>query len=354
MIRKILTIIGIAAMALVVASMSVEAATMRVVQYPTDGANDPALQLALDTAVGTANTKLAVFQEQQDLAKGFANANGFSAHSGSFQGFQNYNIFSASVGIMAGFQAPTLDRSYYSPDNVESDIRDDGDMYAGFAAGASVNVGIHARFIATGLYLNVKYGHVELGDEQDLFKYKNTVYGLGINYGLLMPRTIVPVLLRWNGISFGTGIIYQKNEITYQVELDSITHNVGGSIDMILDPTVNFRFDIATYTIPLEIVTSFRLLWLLNVSIGGGIDVLYGSSDLNIVSVGTVDVTGTTLTQQGIVAVDGTTSDVSPSRYRTKIMGALGFNILMVKIEVPVVYYPEAGAAVGLTIGVVF
>jgi hypothetical protein len=35
-------------------------------------------------------------------------------------------------------------------------------------------------------------------------------------------------------------------------------------------------------------------------------------------------------------------------------MGALGFNILMVKIEVPVVYYPEAGAAVGLTIGVVF
>ena len=343
-----------AVMVLLAAEVNIYAATMRVIQYPLDGTNDALLLAALDSAVGSANTKLAVFQDQQDLARGFANANGFSAHSASFQGFQNYNIFSASVGIMAGVQAPTLDRSYYSPDNVEGDIRNDGDIYAGFAAGASVNLGIHARFIATGLYLNFKYGHIELGDEQDLFKYKNTVYGLGINYGLLMPRTIVPVLLKWNGISIGTGIIYQKNEITYQVELDSITQNVAIGIDMILDPTVNFGFDIATYTIPLEIITSFRLLWLLNISIGAGIDVLYGSSDLNIVSVGTVDVTGTTLTQQGIVAVDGSTSDVSPSRYRTKIMGALGFNILMVKIEVPVVYYPEAGAAVGLTIGVVF
>ncbi|HPA73367.1 MAG TPA: hypothetical protein PKY31_13920 [Spirochaetota bacterium] len=344
----------LAAMLFLATAIRIDAATMYVVQYPTDGVNDANLQTALNNAVADANSELSVFNDQQGLARGFANANSFSSHSANFQGFQNYNIISASVGIMAGFQAPSLDLSYYSPDNVESDIRRDGDLDAGFAAGASVNIGLHARFITSGLYVNLKYGHVELGDEQDLFRYNNTVYGLGINYALSMPRTIVPVLLKWNGVSFGTGIIYQKNEITYQVELNSITQSVAGGGDIILNPTVNFAFDIATYTIPVEIVTSFRLFWLFNISAGAGIDFLMGTSDLIIKSVGTVDVTGTTLTQQGIVAVDGSTRDVNPSPYRVKLMSSLGFSIMMLKIEVPVIYYPSAGAAIGITAGVVF
>ena len=330
------------------------AATMRVVQYPTDGVNDANLQSALDNAVADSNSELSVFKNQQELAKGFANANSFASHSASFQGFQNYNMFTVSAGVMTGFQAPTTDPSFYNPDNVENDIREDGDIYAGFAAGVSLNAGLHARFIATGLYLNLILGRMELGSERDTYKYKNTILGLGLNYGVFMPRTIVPLILRWNGISFGTGIIYQKNKVTFQVELDSVTQNVAPGVDMSLDPTVNLAFDIATYTVPLEMVTAIRLFSFLNLSAGAGIDVIYGSADLDVVSVGTVDVSGTTLIQKGIVEVDGSTRGVSPSRYRPKIMAGLGFSIMMVKLEVPVIYYPEAGAAIGFTAGVVF
>lgn len=330
------------------------AATMTVVQYPTDGTNDAALHIALDSAVASANTQLSLFKNQTDLAKGFADANAFSSHSATLQGFQNYDLFAVGVGFMAGVQAPSADPDYYKNTKIEEDIRKDGDISAGFSTGLSLIAGIHARFITPALYLSVQVGKLDVGDAEESYRFKNTVYGFGINYGLFMPRSILLGFMKWRGISLATGLIYQHNEANFEMELDQITQPVAGPISLALDPSVNFGFDITTYTIPVEAVTSFQLLWILNVSAGIGADIIYGSSDLLITSTGTVTVTGTTLTQNGIVEVDGSTKGVSPSKIRPKIMAGLGLNILLVKIEVPVVYYPGSGAAVGLTASVVF
>ena len=328
--------------------------------------------VGLNTAIGTvlagpfsvllaeSQSKLNVFKDQEDLTKGFGNANAFSSHAGTFQGFQNYDIFAVGVGVMFGAQAPSLDPSYYIPDNVKDDIREDGDVYAGFAGGAVVNAGIHARFIATGLYFNVKFGQVELGDAENTFQYKNTTFGVGVNYGVIMPHGVLLGFLKWRGVSLGTGLTYQKNEVNYEVELQTVTQDVIGglaSATLVMDPTVNLGVDMETYTVPLEVVTSFQLLWILNLSAGVGVDFIYGTSDLNVTAAGDVylrNLTGATLTSPGTIEINGSTKDVSPSTFRPKIMAGLGFSILMVKIEVPVVYYPEAGAAVGLTASVVF
>ncbi len=332
------------------------AATMTVVQYPQDGVNDAALKTALDSTVASANTQLALFKNQTELAKGFADANAFSSHSATLQGFQNYDLFAVGVGFMAGVQAPSSDPNYYQQSNIEDDLRKDGDIFAGFSSGVSLFAGFHARFLTPSLYLNVRIGKLDYGnaEESESYKFQNTIYGFGINYGLFMPRSIFFGFLKWRGISLGTGIIYQHNKVDFEMQLDPITESVAGPISLTLDPTVNFGLDITTYTIPVEAITSVQFLWILNISAGIGADIIYGSSDILIASAGDVSVTGTTLTQQGIVAVDGSTKDVSPSKFRPKIMAGIGLNILLVKIEMPVVYYPESGAAIGLTASVVF
>ncbi len=330
-----------------------KAATMRVVQYPTDGINDVLLQSALDTAVVSANSQLSLFQNQTDLAQGFADANAFSSHAATLQGFQNYDLFAFGVGFMAGLQAPSLDLNYYDS-KIEEDIRKEGDISAGFSSSVSLIAGLHARFMYPCLYISAKFGRVDMGNPEDSYRFKNSIYGIGINYGLFMPRSILLGFLKWRGISLGTGLTYQHTEANFEIELDPITQPVAGSVNLTLDPTVNFGLDITTYTIPLEAVTSFQFLWILNISAGIGADFIFGSSDLLITSVGDVSVSGTTLTQNGIVEVDGSTKGVSPSKVRPKIMAGIGLNILLVKIEVPVVYYPSSGAAVGLTASIVF
>ncbi len=326
-----------------------------------NGTLDADIATAFASLLLSSQNRLDVFKDQEDLTKGFGNANAFSSNAGTFQGFQNYDLFAVGVGVMFGAQAPSLDPTYYIPDNVKDDIREDGDVYAGFAGGAVVNAGIHARFIATGLYFNVKFGQVELGDAENTFQYKNTTFGVGVNYGVIMPHGVFLGFLKWRGVSLGTGITYQKNEVNYEVELQTVTQNVtDGALatgTLVMDPTVNLGVDMETYTVPLEVVTSFQLLWILNISAGVGVDFIYGTSDLNVTAAGDVylrNLTGATLVSPGTITIDGSTKDVSPSTFRPKIMAGLGFSIMMVKIELPVVYYPEAGAAVGLTASVVF
>ncbi|MCX7678841.1 MAG: hypothetical protein N2316_06445 [Spirochaetes bacterium] len=328
-------------------------ATMYVIQYPKNGTNDAALQSALDAAVATANSQLALFKNQTDLAKGFADTNAFTSHSSSLQGYQNYDLFAVGVGFMIGLQAPSIDPNYYEK-KIEDDIKNDGDISAGFSVSASIIAGIHARFILPHLYLSLQLGQFNVDDAENDYKFSNKTFGIGVNYGIYMPRSFFVGLLKWRGISIGSGIIYQHNEVNFELQLDTITQPVAGSIQLELDPSVNFGFDITTYTIPLEIVTSFQLLWFLNISAGIGADIIFGSSDILLTSTGEVSVTGTTLTQNGIVQVDGSTRDVSPSLIRPKIMGGIGFNIFLVKIEIPIIYYPTTGAALGLTASIVF
>ncbi len=355
----------LAAALFLTAAIRINAATITVTR-PIQTSEGPALDTfvndALNDAVANAAPDLAKYDNQSGLAKGFGNANAFSSHAGNFNGYQNYNIFAVSIGSMLGLQAPNTDVSYYNPDSVREDLESDGDMYAGFAAGASINAGIHLRFITSGLYLTAVFGQIELGSEADYYRFKNTTYGMRINYSLSYPRSIMLGLFKWRGFSFGTGLLYQKNELSFEQEVstvsDTFDDGAGNTGTVTVDPTVRFGIISETYTVPLEIVTAFQLFWFLNITAGAGVDVIQGSSDIVLNAAGDVNVSfssgSATVTQPGQITVDGSTSNVSPSRYRPKLMTGIGFSIFMVKIDFPIVYYPSAGAAVGFTAGIVF
>ncbi len=336
----------------------VDAATITVT--PPTSPSNPALNTplanALTAAQGTATYQDAVntlskFDNQTDLARGFANANAYSSHAATIQGYQNYDLFYVSVGLMAGIQAPSTDQNYYKKSVIEDDLKSDGDVYAGISAGAAVSFGIHARFIAYGLYLSGTVGSINIEDESN-YSFKSRIFGFGINYALLNPHGILFGFLNWRGLSLGTGLIYQRNEASFVYEFDSITQPVTGfsGVNLVVDPSAKFGFVNETYTVPVDIVTSFQLLWLLNITLGGGVDFVTGSTDLTLTSGGDIRVTGTNETiTPGHITIDGSTNDVKPSRVRPKLMAGVGLQLGPIKLDVPVIYYPDAGAAVGIT-----
>ncbi len=320
---------------------------------------DSALNTAWSSVLSSSSYNDAIntiskFDNQSDLARGFANANAYSSHAGTIQGYQNYDLFYVSVGLMAGVQAPSADQDYYKKSVIEDDLKPDGDVYAGISAGAAISAGIHARFIAYGLYLSGTFGKVNIEDEGN-YSFDSTIIGFGINYALINPHGILFGFLNWRGLSVGTGLIYQKNKASFVYDFDTVSQSFSGggvSGTMSVDPSTKFGFEVTTYTIPVDIVTSFQLLWLLNITAGVGVDFVYGKSDLTLTSGGDVNVnisSGSANIVPGSITVDGSTRDVNPNRVRPKLMAGIGLQLGPIKLDVPVIYYPDAGAAVGIT-----
>ncbi|MBF0429693.1 MAG: hypothetical protein HQK83_00325 [Fibrobacteria bacterium] len=332
---------------------------------------EPTLGGYLDSTIGKANTALSGFSNQQDLAQGFANANTFSSHSGTFAGYQNYKLFAVGGGFMIGVQAPSLNLSYYS--KIADEINSEGDLYAGVGVSTTfLNVGINAGFLVPGLYLNAKWGGT--GFEVADFKYDFQVMGIGANYRLLDSKSLVG-LIKWRGISIGTGVYYQSNTIEYTVSTDPvyqdlplgdlISAQVGttaasglgfngtSETQMALTPEFTMGLDVATTTIPIDAVTSLSVLFgVLNIYGGVGFDINFGSCEIGLsgtsmVNTDTPDSTKMTITEAE-VEFDGL-SDNSPVFARPRFITGVGFGIGPVKLDIPIIYYPTAGLAFGVS-----
>src|SRR5690606_30985767 len=255
----------------------------------------------------TARENFAGFEQQKNLAEAFGNANAYSMNSATLQGFQNYSLFAVATGLMVGVQAPSTSFSYYS--KIGDEIRENGDLYAGLGMGITfMNVGINAKFLMPGLYLNAKYGGMKqsFGD----FDMDFQVMGVGANYRILDSKSLAG-LVTWRGISVGTGFYMQSSKVNMRIEGDSIFTDVpfreaviGNSTgadavskgvmmdqlgytasnpdaELALGPGFNMGLDISTATIPFDAVTGVSVLWgALNLTAGVGIDLNFGSSEV--------------------------------------------------------------------------
>lgn len=328
-----------------------------------DAALSAAIGEAFDDAIAEANDTLSRYHDQDELARGFGNANAYSSQVGTFQGFQNYKRIAITSGVMLGVQAPSTDPDYYN--DLDDKIKDDGDLFAGVGAAVTFfNVGINAKSIHPGLYLNFKFGSLSI-DPTDESGVSTTIIGAGANYTLMKP-TPGSSLFKWRGLSVGSGLIYHTSKVTYRVELDTLTqdfqddagYNMNGQV--LIDPSVNLELKVRTLTVPFDITTSAQVLWLLNFNLGAGLDFNLGKTDILLSSDGSVtadilDNPGEisyTVTP-GTVHVDGSTKGVSPSFGRLRLMTGIGFNLGPAKIDIPIVYYLKSGASVGITAGVV-
>ncbi len=340
---------------------------------------------AFNKILDTARKNLAGFKEQKELAQGFGNANAYSMNSATLQSFQNYSLFAVATGLMVGVQAPSSSVSYYS--KVGEDIQKKGDLYAGIGVGVTYfNVGINAKFLMPGLYLNGKYGAFDT--DVDDFTMDFAVMGVGANYRFLEPKSLVTGLVKWRGVSLGTGLYRQTNKINMKIVPDSIatlahfrqavlagatssqdSTDKGILLDLMgytasnpdaevsLTPEFNMGLDISTYTIPFDAVTSGSIFWgILNLTAGIGIDLNFGSDKIVLrgateagISSDTTKVTFTPAT----VNIDGSSNNV-PSFARLRVMTGLGIGLGPIKLDVPIIYYPASGLAFGITAAVVW
>jgi hypothetical protein len=345
------------------------------------------------TLVTEVNDSVSQYDKQDDLAKGFGEANAYAAHTGTLRSFANYDTFAVGLGFMLGVQAPSLDPSYYN--SIGDDLSEEGDVYAGIGTGITfLNVGLNGGIFSKGLenfYFNAKFGTLSLdesfGDSGKGYIETNNI-GLGVSYALMRSTSLgLGGLLRWRGLSVGTGFLYNKTSAGFTPEIDKQTQDInqttteeitgGGSpetisIDgtMTADPSVQLDISSSTVTIPLEINTSLQVAYAFNLSVGAGIDFVMGQTDITIANVNAVTMTGDvnasggdmpsdqkvgTVSASGYqVDIDGSTKGIKPGFAKPRLMLGIGFNILPVKIDIPVTYYPSAGAAVGITVGVVW
>ncbi len=325
-----------------------------------------------DTALSDANTELAKYKDQEQLATGFANANAYSTSVATQQGYINYSLFAITTGVMVAAQAPTTNIDYYKGGKIEDDIKANGDLYAGVAGSVAVNVGLNIGFIVPGLYINAKFGKFDSAwvYDNDDFSFNTFVVGGGVTYSLFDEAG--SGLARWRGITVGTGLVYQTTDVMYRVKLDSKYEHflytppdpdIEG--DVVVDPTFDITLDMYTLNVPFEINTAVQLLWLLNLNFGAGIDLVKGNSDLVLkaaadATVENIKVGGSPIPKSdyevtpGNLSIDGQTLGKKPKFTRARIMTGIGFNLGPLKIDVPIIYYLDSGAAVGVTAGIIW
>lgn len=366
---------------------------------PTISVQDPVAQLALpqfettmnatlatafNNTIDTAKKNLSGFKELKNLAEGFANANAYSINSASLQGFQNYSLFALAGGLMVGVQAPSPNVSYYS--KIADDIQKQGDLYAGIGASVSFfNLGLNAKFIMPGLYLNAKYGTFarNVGD----FKMDFQVMGVGFNYRLIDTKSLIG-FVKWRGISLGSGFYMQSDKLNLKIDADTVktlapfranvlatATNHADSLQkgilmdqlgydknnpeatLSLNPSFTMGLDVNTYTIPFDAVTSVSLFFgLINLTAGLGMDLNFGTNKIILSGETGAGVTSDSTKikfNPAKVKIDGNGS-AGPSATRFRAMTGAGIGLGPIKLDVPVIYYPASGFAFGATVAVVW
>lgn len=287
-------------------------------------------------------------------------------------GFQNYNIFSIMIGSDIGIAVPTLNPNDIS--SLESQIQDNGDVYAGLGTGGVAGqIGINtSSFLVKNLYLSLKFGIFKYdqgatasGSTANV-SYQQFLLGLGVNYRWIHPWDFGLGLLNWRGVSLGTGLTYNANNVTVQLgypdytvpssqATTTITYQ-GKSDTVTVAPTISniqgtLKIDSTALTIPIEADTSVQLLYLLNLGLALGADINLPASSLQVSGGASSNVkpSDTLALLNGVTATPGNVSIVATDSKNNpgfwdivtpRISTDVGLNLLTFRIDVPMSFYP--------------
>ena len=155
---------------------------------------------------------------------------------------------------------------------------------------------------ASGFALNHKFGKVNadyLG------------FGFGGQYKLLRGTKWTP-LIRWTGLDVGANILYSKLKIDADVPLDNTytTTNTGVTYTTNYSGSANFKADIGTIALPIDVSTGIRFFYFLKVVGGVGLDFNLGnlkaSGDISNTTVSASDGGANTVNGDATFDINGT------------------------------------------------
>lgn len=339
---------------------------LRVKEYPDTGdpAQDQALGTALDEAVDEVNSgPFGKLGKQNDLARGFADANIFAAKAGNTYAFQNYETFAVMSGVAFSAQMPNIYDELFEilidgkHDSLQEDILEKGDPYFGVGVGITwLNIGLNMNEHVENLNCNIKYGALDSTIKN--FSYNSRLAGIEGNYTFLGKKEFYGGLFRWRGLTAGTGFIYNSTKIHFIVDSYKDITTTNGPAVIKISPEVDLGIETTSYTIPVNLVTSIQTLWIVNLFAGLGFDVNFGEADVIIESESDIEAEydGQEISPEssGKLEAAGDTGGVSPSVFRLNIMYGIGLNLGPVKLDVQYAYFVSGGYSWGFNFGVVF
>lgn len=335
---------------------------------PADGASlNYELVTAFQSAIDEVNDEVEKYQKQSKMAGAFGDAAAFSSHAAELWGYQGYDKIALLAGVSATAQTPGISFDMSFIENALNDISDKGDAQIGICLSGAINLGLHLGWLspkARDWYINVKFFMYDLDIPLSGYtlSYETMTIGVGANYQLVRARKLGKNLVLWRGLSIGTGLLVQQSSLDFEVDIDQETTELGGAFagmgfGVKLTPEAKLSLSMTTYTIPIDIVTSIRLLYFLNISLGAGIDFNFGTSEVMVQGGGNVSVTGNPdpllygTVSEGFVE-DKTTTEGEPFVIGGRIMAGIGITAApAVLLDANMVYYITDGFGINLSIG---
>ena len=315
-----------------------------------------AINQARDQLLTQARAELTKYQSQRKLARGFADSSSYSSHVATQRGYQGYDVIAVTIGAMAGGKLPSLDFDYYK--DIGKKLKNNGDIDAGAALiPLSLQVGLHLGKMnkkLDGIYLSAKFGWLEYSYWGYTVEGMNA--GFTFNYQIFKKKKAGFQVFVWRGVSVGTGLNYQKYKVKFETSLNDELVSIPGYsfAEVYVKPSFEISVLTESYVIPLEITTSMRLIWVLNLTLGGGIDFAISESLIKAKGYSYAiinDPTNTIQATPGVLGAYGEQKGKGGTWYLPKLIGGIGFSFGPVVIDVPVTYYFVRGVNVGLSVG---
>ncbi|MFW5728822.1 MAG: hypothetical protein ACOCYG_04095, partial [Spirochaetota bacterium] len=382
-------------------------------QYPTIDASDIAtweglindnLESQMDVAKDAANAALGALPDLSGLAGAFADAGVFASNVATLRSYTDYQSFYLAAGTNVGAQLPSGDLS--SEEGVEllfEELAQGATLGAAWQTWAA-SLGLSLDFLIDGLYLSGKFGAIDATvpiDEETNASIESGSIGGFLNY-LLVGNLWPNGPIRFRGISIGAGAVLHNSGIGIGIPVEQIAGDLSyeqglheddifvgseledfkgalqtadgnypsdgnlGTASIGLDPVMDLSVSNSALTIPIEVATALRLLWLFDFSLGAGVDLsIGGDSSITLTGSGSADVDGyiadsdylstsggqMTLTQE---------SSGRPSFINPRITFGSAFNLGPFKLDFPfAVYFPMdpnkgPGLSGGMNVGLLW
>lgn len=322
---------------------------------------------AFEGVLGTLEDQIRdVFPNSPDkLLNAMANSSVYASHGATTRGYGGYKLFTATVGPTFGIQLPNGISAFMNDlENMQDTIENEHDIRLGVSPSLmNLHFGLNMGKIlperlgilkTEHLYFGIRFGYFRLPEISGL-SFNSLTLGFTANYQII-PNVSLAGLVKWRGISLGTGFIYNSNKVGFTMPLgDDIIEPIGSSgANIHMKPEASIKLNISTYTIPLEAVTAIKLL-IFNIPLGIGADIAFGGTSLGLGVKSPINIEGSTYTDNN----DGNISvkvgaKRAPDIFNFKIISGFGINAGPVVFDIPITYYPSSSYTIGLTIGAVF
>jgi hypothetical protein len=223
----------------------------------------------------------------------------------------------------------------------------DAKKVAGFAIQSAVVLGFTPGAVTSGQWgpidparLRVYLSFLSMDQTQDEADVSFTSMGLVGQYRLIEERSLGLSVLKWNGVDVSSGFRIAKNKFSFTQTLPSFAQTSTGVTATVAAAPATIGADVNVFSVPVEVSTSVRLLYILNFFGGLGGDFNFGSSKAISDYSTTINVSPDG-TATGELDLGGNTS---PTPWNLRAFGGLGLEFAIGQLNLGIGKSLTAGA----------